>query len=154
MPHKIARNEDVLTAIQRVILRFGTINSQRQLKNIVQQELGNIDSLYHVGDARVRSLALKSKFIRCEIKYRHWPNHKTKLKHCPVCSNVVHKIRNKTLSNKIITIGYKCKNCPYQTDLPIKIPARYIFSARKIWIFFFSLLLLLNSFFKSQYIPR
>jgi hypothetical protein len=132
MPHKIPRDEDVLAAIQRVILRFGTINSQRQLKDVVQQELGNIDPLYHVAGARVRSLALKSKFIRCEIKYRHWPNHKTKLKRCPVCNSSLQKIRNKTLSDKIITIGYKCTNCPYNTDLPIKVPARYIFSARKV----------------------
>jgi hypothetical protein len=132
MPHKIPKDEDVLTAIQRVILRYGTINSQRQLKNIVQLELNNIDPLYHVGDARVRNLALKSKFILCEIKYRHWPDNKTKLKHCPVCSSTVQKIRNKTLTNEIITIGFKCTNCPYKTDIPIKVPARYIFSARKV----------------------
>ena len=132
MPHKISKDEDVLAAIQRVILRLGTISSQRHLKIQVQNELGNIDPLYHVGEVRVRSLALKSKFIRCEIKYRLRPDNKTKLKRCPVCDGVVHRIRNKTLFDKIITIGYKCTKCPYQSDIPIKIPARYIFSARKI----------------------
>jgi len=132
MPYKIPKDEDVLTAIQRVILRYGTINSQHQLKIAVQNELGGIDPLYHVSDSRVRLLALKSKFIRCEIKYRTWPDHKTKIKRCPVCDSPVHKIKNKTLLNKIITLGYKCTNCPYYTDFPIKIPARYIFSARRI----------------------
>ncbi len=132
MPYKIPNDEDVLTAIQRVVLRFATINSQRHLKALVQHELNGIDPLYLVSAPRVRSLALRSKFIRCEIKYRTWPNYKTKLKRCPICDSTVQKIRNKTLSGKIITIGYKCNNCPYHTDLPIKIPARYIFSARRI----------------------
>lgn len=132
MPYKIPKDEDVLPAIQRVILRYGTVNSQRQLKNLVQQELRGIDPLYNLGSERVRALALKSKFIRVEIKYRIWPDHKDKLKRCPVCNENMHGIKNKTLSGDIITIGYKCTNCPYNTDLPIKIPARYIFSARKI----------------------
>jgi hypothetical protein len=132
MPYKIPRDEDILPAIQRVILRFGTITSQKQLKILVQHELSGIDPLYHVSAPRVRALAMKSKFIRCEIRYRTWPDHKTMLKQCPICESPVQKIRNKTLSGKIITMGYKCSNCPYNTDLPIKIPARYIFSARRI----------------------
>ncbi len=132
MAYRIPKDEDVLTAIQRVILRYGTINSQQQLKELVQQELRGIESLYNLGAARVRIIALKSRFIRVEIKYRTWPDHKEKLKHCPVCDEVVHKIKNKTLSGDIITIGYKCIKCPYNTDLPIKIPARYVFSARKL----------------------
>ena len=132
MPHKIPNDEDIITAIQRVILRFGTINSQRQLKDMVQKELGGIDELYHVSPARVRRLAVKSKFILFEIKYRTWPDHRDKLKQCPVCDSAVHKIRNKTLTGKIITLCYKCSNCPYNTDIPIKIPSMYIFSARRI----------------------
>jgi hypothetical protein len=132
MPYKIPKDEDTLTAIQRVILRFGTINSQQQLKELVQQELRGIDPLYNLGAARVRTIALKSKFIRVEIKYRTWPNHKEKLKRCPVCNEVVHRIKNKTLSGDVITIGYKCTKCPYNSDIPIKIPSRYIFSARKL----------------------
>ena len=132
MPHKIPNDEDIITATQRVILRFGTINSQRQLKELVQKELGGIDELYHVSPARVRRLAVKSKFIVVEIKYRTWPDHRDKLKRCPVCDSPLHKIKNKTLTLKIITMGYKCSNCPYKTDLPIKVPARYIFSARRI----------------------
>jgi hypothetical protein len=132
MAHKIPKDEDVLSAIQRVILRYGTINSQKHLKAIVQKELSGLDPLYHVSATRVRFLALKSNFITCEIKYRTWPNHKTKLTKCPVCNGSVQKIRNKTLDNKTITIGYKCTICPYNTDFPIKIPARYIFSARRV----------------------
>ena len=131
-PYKIPKDEDVLTAIQRVILRFGTINSQRQLKALVQKELAGIDASYHVGAVRVRTLALKSKFIQCEIRYRTWPDHKTKLKRCPVCDGALSKIRNRTLTGKIIIMGYKCTSCPYNTDLPIKVPARYDFSARRI----------------------
>jgi hypothetical protein len=132
MAHKIPKDEDVLTAIQRVILRYGTINSQGHLKVLVQQELSGLDPNYHVSAPRVRAFALKSKFIQVEIKYRTWPDHKTKLKACPVCNSHLHKIKNKTLSDKIITIGYNCTNCPYTTDLPIKVPARYLFSARRV----------------------
>jgi hypothetical protein len=132
MPYKIPQDEDVVIATQRVILRQGSVNSQVQLKNLVQDELRKIDAVYNVGAVRVRSLALKSRYIRVEIKYRTWPDHKTKLRHCPVCDEVVQKVRNKTLTGEIITIGYRCKNCPYHSDFPIKIPARYIFSARKL----------------------
>jgi hypothetical protein len=132
MPYKIPKDEDVLAAIQRVILRYGTINSQNLLKKLVQDELRKLEPSYNLGAIRVRTMALKSNFIRFEIRYRTWPHQKTKLKHCPVCRESVQKIRNKTLSGEVITIGYKCKVCPYHSDLPIKIPARYIFSARKI----------------------
>jgi hypothetical protein len=132
MSYKIPHDEDVVGATQRVILRLGTVNSQVQLKSLVQDELRKIDDSYNVGAVRVRSLALKSRYIRVEIKYRTWPDHRTKLRYCPVCSETVQKIKNKTLTGEIITIGYKCKNCPYHSDFPIKIPARYIFSARKL----------------------
>ena len=113
MPYKVPRDEDILPAIQRVILRHGTINSQKHLKALVQHELNGIDPLYHLSGPRVRTLALKSKFIRCEIKYRTMPDHKTTLKRGPICDSSVQKIRNKTLSGKIITIGYKCTSCPF-----------------------------------------
>ena len=132
MSYKIPRDEDVAIAIQRVIMRMGTVNSQVHLKSLVQHELRKIEPTYNLGAVRVRSLALKSRFIRVEIKYRTWPDHKSKLKVCPVCNENVHKVKNKTLSGQTITIGYKCKNCPYHSDIPIKIPARYIFSARKV----------------------
>lgn len=132
MSYKIPKDEDVLAAIQRVILRMGTVNSQILLKALVQVELQKIEPEYNLGSVRVRTLAIKSKFIRVEIKYRTWPDHKSKLRSCPVCNEPVHKVKNKTLSGETITIGFKCKNCPYHTDIPIKIPARYIFSARKV----------------------
>jgi hypothetical protein len=131
MSYKIPSDEEVLTAIQRVISRHHTITSQGLLKKKVEDELRTLDKKYRVGGSRLRKLALKSKYFHLEIDYKQPPEPVTKegekakqekgrrkklkkkpveskLKACPVCGSKVKKIKNKTLKGGFITTGYRC----------------------------------------------
>jgi hypothetical protein len=164
--YKIPSDEEVLTAIQRVITKHHTISSQTRLKNYVEGELKSLDKGYRVSGLRIRRLALKSKYFHLEIDYKHPPileepakepqkpeegtgktvknsvavkktkgrkkKKEPKLNACPVCGSKVKKIKNKTLKGGSVTAGFKCTMCPYHTSLPVRIPAKYTFSIRRL----------------------
>jgi hypothetical protein len=170
MAYKIPSDEEVVTAIQRVISKYHTINSQQKLKKLVEEELKSLDTDFRVSGARLRKLVLKSKYFHLEIDYKLPPEEKTpsgeanagsrgpkdasskknkekspkkkgrkktkpevpKLNDCPICGSKVKKIKNKTLKGGFITIGYNCTFCPYHTGIPLKLPARYTFSIRRL----------------------
>ncbi len=133
MAYKVPSDEEVVGAIQRVIYKLGTITSQRRLKEEVEKELGTINPLYRVGPARVRTLALKTHFIHTEINYRrNRDSAKNKIGKCPVCGAGLKKIKNLTLQGDTVIIGYDCTSCNYTTDKSIRMPAKYIFSARRL----------------------
>ena len=133
MAYKIPSDEEVVMAIQRVIFKHGTITSQRKLKLEVEKELATINSLYRVGANRVRSLAIRSHFIHTDINYRKNRDEDiTKISKCPVCGGGIKKVKNLTLQGDSVTIGYNCSDCIYTTDTTIRVPARYVFSARRL----------------------
>lgn len=133
MAYKVPSDEEVVVAIQRVIYKHGTITSQRKLKLEVEKELATLDPLYRVGPSRVRTLAIRSQFIHTEINYRkNRDSAKNKISKCPVCGAGIKKIKNLTLQGDTVILGYDCTSCNYTTDKSIKMPAKYIFSARRL----------------------
>jgi hypothetical protein len=165
MVYKIPSDEEVVTAIQRVISKHHTINSQHRLKNLVEDELQTLDKKFRVSGLRIRKLVLKSKYFHLEIHYKNPPEEqdtkkskkkkdgaaksgnekkakkpstksktkaRTTLRACPVCASKVKKIKNRTLRGGSIIAGYKCTGCSYHTSLPVRIPARYTFSIRRL----------------------
>jgi hypothetical protein len=163
MTYKIPSDEEVVTAIQRIILKHHTIVSQHKLKNMVEEELRTLDDEFRVSGSRIRRLVLKSKYFHLEIDYKQppkaddkkdlksrsveatkqgkrkrkptkpkKPQKEKKLRACPVCGSKVKKIQNKTLKGGFITTGYRCTACPYHTGLPVRLPARYVFSIRRL----------------------
>lgn len=162
MAYKIPSDEEVLTAVQRVILKHHTITSQKRIKEFVEKELRTLDKDFRVSGSRIRKLVLKSKYFHLEMDYKVPPGEVGKdkskvrssnksrskkpkkkgkavkagsgarLRSCPVCASKVKKIENKTLQGGYITTGFKCTACPYHTNLPVKLPARYTFSIRRL----------------------
>ena len=152
MSYKIPSDEEVLTAIQRVILKHHTITSQHRTKQLVEDELKKIDGKFRVSGSRIRKLVLKSKYFHLQIDYKTPPKEEEKkdgkakpkakkakkrpaepkLKAYPVCGSKVKKIKNKTLRGGFITTGFKCTGCPYHTGVPVRLPARYVFSIRRL----------------------
>ena len=152
MTYKIPSDEEVLTAIQRVILKHHTITSQHRIKLLVEDELKKIDGKFRVSGSRIRKLVLRSKYFHLQIDYKVPPKDEVKkevktkpkgkksrrktpgpkLKACPVCGSKVKKIKNKTLKGGFITTSFKCTGCPYHTGIPVRLPARYVFSIRRL----------------------
>jgi len=120
MAYRIPSDEEVVSAIQRVISKHHTITSQHRIKELVDDELKSLDKNYRTSGVRIRRLVLKSKYFHLEIDYKTPSNdddkqkevRKTgaknkkggkkkkqdaKLRSCPVCGSKVRPIKNRTL---------------------------------------------------------
>jgi len=127
MSYSIPSDEEVQDALRYVMRRNKGINSLNKLRNLVLSELKNKDPNYTVGFERMRKLAVTAPFIKTDI-YARKSDKKDSLKgKCPVCENKLEKRKNETIFGGSVTLGYKCKKCPYWTTLERRIPTRYSF---------------------------
>ena len=136
MGYKIPSDEEVVSAIQRVISKHHTINSQHLMKELVEKELASVDKAYRVSGFRIRKFVLNSKYFHLDIDYKLPPEAdkkkvakakkpkkpkqkrpEPKLNACPVCGSKVKKIKNKTLRGDTVVSGFRCRECPYHTGL-------------------------------------
>lgn len=129
MKYKIPSNNEVLEIIKKIIKKEGVVGSQYKLREIVEKELKNIDPSYRISGKRVRILAIKSKKVSVEIHAKEGEEIDT-MSVCPVCNSKLVSIKNKTLYNWDITVGYRCKRCKYWTGKKKRIPTRYVFEKR------------------------
>lgn len=126
--YRVPPDAEILKALYTTMHRRRTVDSQRELKGIVQAELENINSDYKVSEKRLRHLTLRSGFVAVEIHTREEQERKKRrMIICPVCEEKLKKLRNKTIFGGIVTLGYHCQRCSYWTGLRRRIPMRYVF---------------------------
>lgn len=130
MLYKVPKDEEVLKSIKRVMKRHGTINSQDKLRELVERELQKIDKEYRVSKHRVRILAINSSYVSIEIHAREGEARREAISKCPCCSSKLKVIKNKTIFDGIVTLGFSCTLCPYWTGKKRRIPTRYVFHPR------------------------
>lgn len=128
MGYMVPSDEEVLGALTRVMAREGTVPSQRELREDVLEELRILEGAYQVSGPRVRRLAVRSRYVDLDITLgttdRDPPDE------CPVCGGEFEKIRNKTLDDEVVTIGWSCLRCPYWTGEDRRVPLRYTFHSK------------------------
>ena len=129
MVRKVATDEEILDSLEKVMKRTGVVNSQRKLKELVEKELSKSDPDYTLSAKRLRLTAIDSSFIRMEIHYREGEQ-KNAIHRCPVCDSKLKFVKNMTIFGGKVTLGYKCKKCPYWTGLKKMVPTRYIFTLK------------------------
>lgn len=129
MAYKIPDSKEVSKVIKDVIGREGVVGSQYKLRKIVEKELKNIDPSYSISGRRVRVLAIGSKNVSVGIHTKEGEEITT-MSICPVCSSKLKSIKNKTLYNWEVTVGYRCRKCKYWTGKKRRIPTRYVFEKR------------------------
>lgn len=129
MAYKIPSNNEVLEIIKEIIKKEGVIGSQYKLRKIVESELKNIDPSYRISGRRVRILTINSKNVSVEIHAKEGKETGI-MTVCPVCNSKLTSIKNKTLYNWEITVGYRCRKCKYWTGKKKRIPTRYVFEKR------------------------
>lgn len=123
------RDEEVVAAIVKVVLKEGTIDSQRDLHRWVERALKSRDATYAVGPERVRFLALRSGLVAVRIRARvNGPT--PDMAKCPVCASKLKKRTSGTLTGGSAFVGYRCSACPYWTGRDYRIPAGYSFQAK------------------------
>jgi hypothetical protein len=123
---KLPTNEKILQTIREVLRRRIKVESQEELGRIVLVKLKKEDKNFLLRPQRVKQLALMIPEVMVKAKTRSSPRMK-KIDCCPICSSVIAPLTGRNLLNKKITIGYKCLNCAYQSDLEHFMPMKYIF---------------------------
>ena len=77
---------------------------------------------------RIRKAAVLKTPVKLHIHYRETNETSTKGP-CPVCGSETLQIRNKTLFDEKVDLGFRCTKCPYWTGQLKRVPVRYIFNA-------------------------
>ena len=128
--YKIPADDAVLLAMQDVLVKHKSIESQRRFKALVEKALSSGDEVFRVGERRLRLLALKFGIARLDISYRE-SSEKRAITMCPVCGARLARERNQTVYGGTVTLGYKCTECGYNTGIKRKVPVRYVFTLRR-----------------------
>lgn len=126
MQYYIPTDEQIITALQKVLSDYRIIQSQRRLKALVEKQLKSKKKQYHVSEGRLRKLVLTNKLARIEIHSREGDPHKV-LVRCPVCDSHLNRVKNLTIWGGEVTIEFRCSSCGYWTGKKKRIPTLYVF---------------------------
>ncbi len=124
----IPSRERVIGALQRVLGKRKTIASQRELKELLDGEMAKDDG-YRVSGPRARRIVYDSGLVTMQVHTREGVEVGTPHR-CPVCGHRMDRVKNMTVFGGTVTLGHRCRNCPYWTGLKRRVPTRYTF-ARK-----------------------
>ncbi len=124
----VPTDEEVLAALREVLGTRRVVNSQRELKALLQRQLGATGDK-RVSGPRARLLAMRSGLIELQVHCREMDGVRS-LFVCPVCGHRLKRLRNMTVFGGSVTIGYRCTKCPYWSGMKRRVPTRYVFTRR------------------------
>ena len=130
MSYHIPSDEKITKALEKILKKYRTVPSQYKLKELVTKELNTKKKKFGVSGARLRSIALKTNFVRLEIHSREGDPKKLMTK-CPVCGGSLKRVKNLTIWGGEVTIEFKCPKCSYWTGKKKRIPKRYVFHLKR-----------------------
>ena len=130
MSYQIPSDDQVKSAIEKVLKKFRTVNSQYKLKELVTKELDTKKEKFGVSNSRLRFIAIYSDFVKLEIHSREGDPKKLMIK-CPVCGSSLKRVKNLTIWGGEVTIEFRCNKCGYWTGKKKRIPTRYVFHLKK-----------------------
>ena len=126
----IPSKSQVAEAVKSVLQARSKVNSQEELTELVLKKLRRESKIFSISPIRVKRVALLSPEI--QIRAKTWRMHTVaNVDTCPVCENEILPLQMNNLLNKKITVGYKCGNCGYQSDLEAFVPMKYSFVWKK-----------------------
>jgi len=130
MTYKIPSDEKVQSVLKNVIKDYRKISTQKKLHQLVSKKLKKGKNKYSVSTNRLRKIAINSDFVKLEIHSREGDPRKSMNK-CPVCSDNLKRVKNKTIWGGEVTIEFQCPNCGYWTGKKKRIPTCYVFHYKK-----------------------
>lgn len=130
MSYHIPSDNQIKSAIKKVLKDNRTVSSQKKLKILVNKNLNTKKKKYGVSASRIRNIAINSNFVKIEIHSREGDPEKS-LNKCPVCNNPLKHVKNLTIWGGEVTIELRCKRCGYWTGKKKRIPTLYIFHMKK-----------------------
>jgi hypothetical protein len=126
MAYRVPTTEVLAAAVAAAIRDLNVVGSQRQLTDLVREELRRIDPMYGVTEERVRKTAINARLVKVEVESRDTRRRKRVIT-CPVCGSKLKRVRNRTISGGTVTIGKKCPVCPFRMGTTRRVPVRYVF---------------------------
>ena len=130
MKQNFPSDKQVETALNNVLKKYHSVNSQNKLKKIVDKELSKKNKKFSVSTFRLRNIAINSNFVKLEIHSREGDPKKIMNK-CPVCESSLNRVKNLTIWGGKVTLEFRCSKCGYWTGKKKRIPTRYVFHLKK-----------------------
>ncbi len=125
--YSIPSEEEIIEAARRVFERCSRVETQKGLAELILEELDNDE--YRLSGRRAKSIVLDAGIAELEVEYREMSSKGTPRK-CPVCSGKVKPLKNKTIFDGTVTLGFECVSCGYWSGLHKRVPALYVFKRR------------------------
>ena len=123
--YNIPSEEEVVEAAKRVFAKRVRVETQSELAKLILNELGD-DKEFRLSGGRAKRIILDNDLAILEVEYKELTETGTPRK-CPVCMSKVKPLKNKTIFNGTVTLGFECTNCGYWSGLHRRIPSLYVF---------------------------
>jgi hypothetical protein len=130
MSYHLPSDDQIKDALERILKKFRTVQSQNKLRSLVTQELNKKKKKFGITGNRIRNIAINSDFVKLEIHSREGDPKKLMIK-CPVCKSILKRVKNLTIWGGEVTIEFRCNKCSYWTGKKKRMPTRYVFHLKK-----------------------
>ncbi len=130
MAYRIPDDELLVDAIVNVLLKNKTVESQREICQLVIEQLNrNAEVPYRVSGNRIRRLSLERGLVFLDIDYRETSGGEMP-ETCPVCGRGLEPVTNSTLEGSTAVVMMKCQSCGYKASARSSIPSKYTFNMK------------------------
>ncbi len=119
----------ILEAALGALRHRRTVRSETALLKVVREAVRRVDPKFTVGRRRLRLLCLKSGKVEVTA-FTRFSGERRAISKCPVCRGAIAPIRNKTVYDGSVTLGYRCSVCGYWTGIRRRIPTLYVYARR------------------------
>jgi hypothetical protein len=119
----------ILEAALEALKQRRTVRSETALLRAVRERLRKADAKFTVGRRRLRLVCLRSGRIEVTA-FTRYSNERRAISKCPVCRGAISPIRNRTVYDGSVTLGYRCQVCGYWTGIRRRIPVLYVYGRR------------------------
>jgi len=127
--YALPTHEQILEAAVEALKHRRTVRSETALLKSVRASLRKIDPKFTVGRRRLRIVCLKSGKVEVTA-FTRFTDERRPVSRCPVCSGPIAPIKNKTVYEGTVTLGYRCSVCGFWTGIKRRVPTLYVYVRR------------------------
>ena len=129
MDYALPEDSHILEAALDALKQRRTVRSETALLKAVREALRKSDPKFTVGRVRLRLVCLKSGKVEVTA-FTRFSAERRAISRCPVCRGAINPIRNKTVYDGSVTLGYRCQVCGYWTGIRRRVPILYVYGKR------------------------
>lgn len=129
MDYSLPSDEQILEAALEALKHRRTVRSETALLESVRGTLRKADPAFTVGRRRLRLVALHSGKVEVTA-FTRFSDERRVITKCPVCRGAIRPLKNRTVYDGSVTLGYRCKECGYWTGIRRRIPVLYVYARR------------------------